>query len=273
MASPRFGTPALTRRLLTAAIALVAALASAVPAHAAVADRAASMDGGGLARFDQLNTAFGALTVADRASYDGRRAAHAQIDGGGNAYSRGLFNVDWRDGDEVWYGAAFLLPHGFIDAMQGQVDLLRSDNWPTDPTTTDRSGVVIWHGDGRAHLIRQKLGVEERTLAKPFRLPEGRWFWLEIHQRLSRGSGALSEVFVNGRRVARSTAPNSYGRGVQRLRAGIVAVDAARQQRALDLYFDRVSISSHGPRGPVAQSRSSRRRAARAARHLRVVRS
>lgn len=248
--------PPVLRRLITAALPLVTVLTLGVsPAPAAVTDRTASIDTGGLTRFDQLNTAFGSLSVVARTAYDGRRAARAHIDGGANAFSRGLFNVDWADGEDVWYSAAFLLPRGFTDRMQGEVDLLRWDNWPTDPETTDRSGVVIWHGDSRARLVRQKLGVEQVPLGRTFRLPEGRWFLLEVHQRLDRGAGALSEVFLDGRRVVRSTAPNTYGRGVQRLRAGIVAVDAVRQRRPLDLYFDRVSIRRSGPRGPIARRR------------------
>lgn len=239
-------------------LALVSVLTVAPSAHGAVADRTASLDNGGLARFDQLNTSAGALAVVRRTAYDGRRAARASITGGANGYSRGLFNVDWNDGDEVWYSAAFRLPRGFVRRMQGEVDLLRWDNWPTDPETTDRGGIVIWHGDGRARLIRQKLGVEQVPLGARFRLPEGRWFLLEVHQRLSRGGGALSEVFLDGRRVAVSRAPNTYGRGVQRLRAGIVAIDAVKQRRPLSLLFDSVGIRGDGSRWPaLRQARSS----------------
>ncbi len=236
-------------RLLPLFAVALGCLPAPTPVSAAVIDRSASIGGSGLQEFDQRGAQLGALQTSRTRAYDGRHSVRATVTGNGNAYSRGIFDVDWGDGDDVWYGTAIYLPRGFHAALQGQVDLLRWDNWVTDPTTTDRSGIVIWRSDRRVHLIRQRLGVEEQTIAPTFRLPEGRWVWLEVHQRLSRGAGALNEVFLDGRLVTRSRTANTYGRRIERLRAGIVATDAVRQQRPLSLWFDRVTIRRGRPAG------------------------
>ncbi|MCW2957553.1 MAG: hypothetical protein JWP18_356, partial [Solirubrobacterales bacterium] len=212
------------------------------------------LDRPGRRNFDQTNTLKGTLRRVHSPAYQGQGSAHAVTRGGGDAYSRGLFEVSWHEGADVWFGAAFLLPRSFGADMQGEVDLLRWDNFPDDRVTTDRSGVVIFQGDRRAHLIRQRLRVEDVPLGRSFTLPVGRWFWLEVHQRLSRDMGALSEVFLDGRRVTVSRAANSYGRTVRRIRFGIVAVDADRQSSPLELWFDRVAVGTR-PRGPVNRVR------------------
>ncbi|MCW3016274.1 MAG: hypothetical protein JWO02_3366 [Solirubrobacterales bacterium] len=216
----------------------------------AVEARQALLDHGSLTAFDQINTQNGTLNIDQRRSYQGAGSARASITGHGNAYSRGLFDVRWSDGDDVWYGAAYLLPDRFFSAMQGEVDILRWDDFPGDRVTTNRSGIAIFEGDHRAHLLRQRLGVEQQTLAPPFDLPANRWFWLEVHQHLSTGRDALSEVFIDGKRVATSTERNSYGRQVRRVRYGIVAVDAQRQRRRLTLWFDRATVGTRR-RGPL----------------------
>ncbi len=223
---------------------LLAAAACAPVANAAVVPRQALLEGTGWGEFDQVNASTATLTLDTTRAYQGVQSAKAAFQGGANGYSRGIYNVNWVDGDDVWYGGAFYLPTGFKASMQGQVDLLRWDNWTVDPTNTDRSGIVIYNSDKKARILRQKLGVEQVPLAAPFDLPEGRWFWIEVHQKLSKGAGALSEVFLDGTKVASSTDPNTYGRGVTRLRSGIVAVDASRQTTPLTLWFDRATLST-----------------------------
>lgn len=204
--------------------------------------------------FDKIEALDGVARRTRRAFYDGPVALHLRAGGHGNAYSRGYFKVRWRDGDDVWFGAALRLPVGFTARMEGQVDLLRWDNYGRLGTHDDRSGVVI-HRDGLASLVRQQLGVEEVDLGAPFPLPEGRWFWLEVHQVLGATDGqALSEAYVDGALLATSTVANTYGRGVDRVRYGLVAVDAGRQRRPLDLYLDRATA------GPVRMGPLSPRR-------------
>ncbi len=236
-------------------VACLGALAAPAVAGAAVVDRSATIRTAGLGEFDQLNASRGDLRPSKARAYEGKWSARASILGGGNGFSRGIFNVDWDDGDDVSYGAAFYLPRGFRAAMQGQVDLLRWDNWATDPDTTDRSGIVIYRSDRKARLVRQKLGIEQEAITPRFTLPEGRWFHLEVRQRLSRRSGAVNEVYIDGRRVTRSRKANTYGRGVDRLRAGIVATDENRQRRSLRLWFDRVTVRRGRPVGVPARRR------------------
>jgi hypothetical protein len=234
----------------------LAAAGAASPAGAAVVPSQANLEGSAWGEFSQVNASTGTLTLDRTRAYDGSQSAKAVFSGGANGYSRGIQNVAWRDGDDVWYGAAFFLPTGFKASMQGQVDLLRWDNFLVDETNTDRSGIIIYRSDHKARIMRQKLGVEEVGLAAPFDIPEGRWFHLEVHQHLSRGAGALSEVYLDGAKIASSTQPNTYGRGVDRIRTGIVAIDANRQKTPLTMWFDHATVgtSQAGPLGaaPVA---------------------
>ncbi|MCW2998927.1 MAG: glycoside hydrolase family 5 [Solirubrobacterales bacterium] len=217
--------------------------AIAGPANATVVPRQAHMEGPAWSEFDQTNASTGSLNLDKSRAYDGAQSAKAVFNGGANGYSRGIQNVDWQDGDDVWYGSAFYLPAGFKDSMQGQVDLLRWDNFTVDETNTDRSGIILYNSDKKARIMRQKLAVEEVPIAAPFDIPEGRWFHLEVHQHLSKGAGALSEVYLDGVKVATSTEPNTYGRGVSRVRSGIVAINASQQKTPLTLWFDRVTVS------------------------------
>jgi len=239
----------LARRLLVAAAVSAAALAAVSgTAAASVVSQSASMDGGKLSGFSQLNTLASTLAVDSTRAYDGTYSAKASYLGGAdNAYSRGLWNVSWVTNDDVWYSAAYYLPVGFKSAMQGEVDLLRWDNWLSHPSDTDWGGVVIYGGDKKARLMRFNMKGSSTVLVGPFDVPEGRWFTLEVHQRLSGSSGdALSELYLDGTLVGRSTAANTYGRTIERLRTGLVADGGAKQTNPLTLWFDRARIST-GP--------------------------
>lgn len=234
--------PRLLRRLSALIVLLVGLMhppASRTPAPATPRSVAPALD--------EVDARHGSLRAGGGPPVRRRGAVRARtLGGGGNAYSRGRIDVAWKDGQAVRFGADFLLPRGFRDRMQGQVDLLRWDDYPTVRHRTHRAGVVLFRGDRRAHLVRQRLGVEEVAITGPFDLPEGRWFHLEVRQRLGAGSRARNEVWVDGRPVARSDRPNTYGNGVDRVRFGLVAVDAERQRRPLTLWFAR----PHAGRAP-----------------------
>jgi hypothetical protein len=172
-----------------------------------------------------------------------------------NKYARAAADdIDWGQGTDVWYGGAFYLAKGFYDAQQGEIDLLRWDNFEVDRSSTDRGGVVLYGGDetGNAYLMRARLGGEQDELIGPFRLAEEEWHWIEVHQRFSAGStDDLSELFVDGERIGRTKQPNWYGRPITAIRFGLVATGGARQERPLSLWFDRPSISDRmlGPAG------------------------
>jgi hypothetical protein len=226
---------------LLAGTALVVLLPAA--AMAAVEPRSAGLETGKFDEFSQTNVQKGSLSPATDRAYDGRTSARATYAGGGeNGYSRAIWNVRWESGEDVWFAAAYYLPVGFHSKVQGQVDLLRWDNWASRPSDTDWGGVSISALDRRARLLRFGSGRRAKdTLVGPLDLPEGRWFTLEVHQRLSAGSDALSELYVDGALVGSSGQPNTYGRGIERIRYGIVGIDAGAQREPLDLWFDRAS--------------------------------
>ncbi|HMS60908.1 MAG TPA: hypothetical protein PKD63_01425, partial [Solirubrobacteraceae bacterium] len=225
-------------------------LVVASPAEAVVVPRSAGMESGTLTEFDQVSQLGGTVTTDSSKAFAGTWSARAQYAGGGsNAYERGIWGVSLKDGDDVWYSAAYFLPVGFKAAMQGEVDLLRWDNWVSHPDDTDWGGLVIFGSDKRMRLMRFAKGASaSTTLVGPFDVPEGRWVRLEVHQVLG-AQTALSEVFMDGALVGRSTQPNTYGRPIERLRAGIVAISAGKQTNPLTLWFDSVALSGQSAGG------------------------
>jgi hypothetical protein len=200
--------------------------------------RVATLEAGNLSQFDQTNATTGSLSViADRA-YD-------------NGFARGIFNVSWPNGTEIWFGGAFFLPAGFYASQQGYVSLMRWDNYPTYESNGNTCGFAIYGSDRRARFVcGQYNGAGTVIIAGPFDIPEGRWVWLEAHQRLS-NSSPLTEVFVNGQRIATSNAVVNGGRTIERIRYGIVAISPAQQIRPISVIFDRASYA-RGYIGPLA---------------------
>lgn len=228
---------------------LLAAMMLPAPSEGAVLPTTATFESGTFGEFSQTNAANGTLSNTTTRAYQGSRAARATYDGGtANAYSRGIWNVGWQPGENVWYGAAFYLPVGFKASMQGQIDLVRWDNYGSMPSGTERGGVSIYNSDKRARLIRQKDGLEQAAIGSSFELPEGRWFWIEVRQRLSL-TDPLSEVYLDGMRIFSSTTKNSYGHLIDRIRYGIVAIAAGSQTKPLELFFDSAAVST-APIGP-----------------------
>jgi predicted RecA/RadA family phage recombinase len=243
-------------RVLRLTVLLIVALALVLPATAAatVQPMLADMSGGDLSQFSQTNAMVGSLSVVP-GGYGLPYAAKATYDGGGgNGYSRGIFDVNWQQGDDVWYGAAYYLPVGFHAAMQGQVAVLRWDNWASHPDDTDQGGIVINGGDKRSYLERDHESNgqwSQSEYAGPFDLPEGRWFWLEVHQHLSPVAGSVSEVYLDGQRIVYSTDQNMFGRPIERIRYGLVAIAESAQMNPLWLQFSRASVST-SELGPIA---------------------
>jgi hypothetical protein len=215
-------------------------------ASAAVAPKTADMNAGSFAGFDQTNATTGALTIDRSRSYEGGAAAHASYAGGGaNGFARGIFNVGWANGDDVYYGGAFYLPAGFKAAMKSETDLMRHDNFGAN-STTDYGGIGLLKSDGKYVASTPGSGSgDDMNVAAPFDVPEGRWFWLEVHQKLSPTTGvAVNEVWIDDQLVSSSSKANSYGRGVTRLRYGLVAIGEGAQSTPLDLWFDRAMVRS-----------------------------
>ena len=252
-------------------LALVLLLGLACGAHAQVTPWAADMENGMLNEFSQINAVHGTIENVGWASYTGVRCAKVTYDGSGyNGYARGIFSPGdpgsraWRIGDSVWYGAAFWLPRAplpgdtsqtisFMASVKGQVALMRWDNF-VDGSPVDRSGVVIYGGDKKAHLVRQRDDAQTELSPVSFDLPEGRWFWLEVHQVLSPYSSStavLNEVYLDGQLMLRSGVANvrTDTRPITRMRYGIVSMAPGAQTNPLYFLFDRARISPW-PIGP-----------------------
>lgn len=242
---------------LLAVLAILLPGSSPPPARAAVVAQAAHLETGDFSEFGAPDVADGQLFSTTSRSYDGRRSARATYCGGGdNGFARGVFGVHVGPGRDFWYGAAFFLPPGFSRSVQGEVDILRWDNFGRYGGRGDYGGVSIFDSDKRGHLDRGRYAGPGDDLAGPFSLPEGRWFWLEVHQYLASNQTALNEVFIDGRRVAISSAANSFGRSIGRVRYGIVAIAAGVQTRPLRLWFDRAWAGGHRA-GPLRPARTA----------------
>jgi hypothetical protein len=141
--------------LVTSLLAVaILALSLAAPAGAAVRKTSFELDGD-LSRFDAVNVSGGTLNVGSTQAYgSGTYSAHASYAGGGvEGAERGVFNVSWESGDDVWYDAAFYLPPGFKQSQSSNVDLLRWDNWPTYGSASDYGGISLYGSDHKARLV------------------------------------------------------------------------------------------------------------------------
>lgn len=201
----------------------------------------------------EANTLNGSLVPTTACGYGDRSSYLASYSGGSaNGYARGVWHVSWQTGDEVRFGGAFYLPRGFASSLQGQVDLLRWDNWPDDPVSTNWGGIGIWSSDRRARLLDMGANRPPVQLGAAFDVPEGRWTRIEVHQQLAEKERPTSTVFLDGREAAKSMRSNTRTTRVSRLRAGVVAISAGRQTSPLRLWFDAVTFgrleSFVGPR-------------------------
>jgi hypothetical protein len=229
-----------------------------IRSQAAVSTVQANLETGDFSQFNMGSQSSNAsiTNVTDNA-YDGTHSGKAVYNGGTqNAYARALQSINWNDGDDVWFGEAVYLPAGYKNAMQGQTDLLRWDNYPSyDPANANRTdtcgtlgGLVIWGSDKKARFVNDHYtcNLGEEVLVGPFDIPEGQWVWFDVHQKLSQTNGAaLTEVFMNGSRIGASTARNkTSATPIERIRFGLVAISAGSQTNPLSLWFDRAYIGS-----------------------------
>jgi hypothetical protein len=204
----------------------------------------AGFETGNVSAFDQASTLNGSLVASQVAPLHGAWCAEATYRGGGaNGYARGIFDPKWQTGDRIRYSAAFRLPVGFYSSQQGQIDLMRWDNFPLHGAAADFGGIVIYGSDKRARLVRGHYNGEEIPLGSSFALPEGHWFTISVFQRLTL-HGPLSKVRVDGALVASSGDQNFYGRRIDRIRYGIVAITAGQQLNGLRLWFDDANAMS-----------------------------
>jgi hypothetical protein len=183
-------------------------------------------------------------------AYEGNYSAHLLSPGTTNGPYAG-FTVNWPNGTDIWYGSAFKLDPGFI-SRSNRVMIMRWLNSHL-PNTASRWGGIELGTDDQFHLIRESTSARQE-LGSSFTLPEGSWFWIEVHQWLESdgvNKKPISEVFVDGGLVASSSAVNAFpdGEGVpNRLYFGYPLRTSASNYTEMSL--DRASISPI-QRGPV----------------------
>ena len=192
--------------------------------------------------FDGNSTTTNAtLTSTTERAFAGTRAAKVTYDGSpGDPFARTWYDVDWASGSDVWYGAAFYVSD---PAKLQWTDLIRWDNFSLYQGSGDTGGLFVENG-----VLKVKR--EDYTGANFLRLvdggpiPAGRWFWVEVHQKLAGVDGqALTELYVDGVKRGSSTLANSRGRPVTSIRHGYVSNAAGGG--ASTLHLDRASISQH----------------------------
>lgn len=171
------------------------------------------------------------------------------------------FKVHWKRGQRVTYGAAFYLPARFHSATTGQQALMIWDSVPGAGGREAEGGIAIDYATNRGYLVSGTAtgqAIREHVLARPFALPIGRWFTLQVRQLLASGSAAYSEVYLNRKLIVSSRAPDLSVRRVSRVRYGIVRLSGGAQQGAVSLDFDRaLATSSPGYVSPLAGDRYS----------------
>ena len=206
-----------------------------------VGGKLGTFEPGAFGEFDGHSAASGTIVPTTERAYDGIHSAKASYNGSGeNGFARTWFEVHFNKGSDIWYGGAYYIPSK--RAMPCWYSLVRWDNYITYGSDGDVGGIEI-STSGRARLMRQDYsGDNYAVLTDEFDLPEGRWFWLEVHQRLSDQNGdALSEVFLDGNRVGASNVANSRGRVVNEVRHGLVAL-AGECAPAGSIFLDRASV-------------------------------
>ena len=110
----------------------------------------AGFESGDWREWSQLSTNDGSGAIVASPVYEGSRAGQLTVYGGaGNKYARGYFDniSSWPMGSDHWFGGAFYLPPGTISAMQGDVAIMRWDDWALAQYTQDQFGVWL-HGVG-----------------------------------------------------------------------------------------------------------------------------
>jgi hypothetical protein len=212
------------------------------PTIATTTPSRATMEGGGFSEFSSINSGSqGTLSVDSPRAYEGTRSGHAYTPSGQfNKYARGIWDVNWTGGQDVWYGGAVYLPADFYSRQQGDVDIMRWDNWALAQRSQDQSGVTI-RQDGRLGMLFKNLDTNEYTnlITPAAPLSTGAWHHIDVRQRFGGDGDAVNELWVDGTRVGASTTHNWRGRPATHHRIGLVAEDAYRQTNSLDLWFDR----------------------------------
>jgi arylsulfatase A-like enzyme len=234
--------------------------------------------------YDQVDKGAGAQAVSDSARFfDGTKSVKVSYDGsacpvGGCETDRGSTRMmyvygtpgqpgtGFGDGYEGYLGGAFFLPRAFPTQQKGYIELFRWDNARQYGAGADKGGIAVSPSTHEGQLFRADLNAVEgdsgfHRIGAKFPIPFGRWADIYVHQKLrgasSQTAEAISEVFVNGKRVL--TAPgeaNSGGRGFDRLVWGLPQMDTTQMGNVtqpgtvVSYWFDRAYASQEAAPPP-----------------------
>ncbi|MDQ6821731.1 MAG: hypothetical protein M3076_15590 [Actinomycetota bacterium] len=226
------------------AIALIATLgpATAQAALLSAADENLAAFSGGLVQTNGTLTAVSGGYGRDAQSFS------ATYSGTGGGAASGSFQVRWKQGQTVSYGAAFELPTGFHSATAGSQTLLRWDSRPEASGAVEQEGVVVDYSNDTASLVDTTVSgvlATQRVIAGPFPLPIGSWFTLQVRQLLGSGATAYTDVYENGQLVAASRVPTFAGTRINHVRYGIVQLDAGADQGPVSMSFDQATAANY----------------------------
>jgi hypothetical protein len=191
-------------------------------------------------------------TDYDADSSNNYAEARTVVDTGSRWASGWLAANQISDGDDVWYGSAFFLPNDFL-TENTTVDLMK---WESSAGTYGGGIRLLGSGTAtdRLRLFRSNGTTTYLGPAEGFAPPLGKWFWLEVHQKLGKtpGSPTLNEVFLDGRLVVSTTEQNRETADtgdVVRLKYGIVH-NSSPAGTDTSLRVDRSTLTA-APMGPV----------------------
>ena len=185
---------------------------------------------------------------------DGDYVVKAKISGSGSDYARTQFQHDdagvakWGEGTDVWYSASFYLPLGFYAAKNTSNDIMRWDAYVNGEQ--DMQGGLGMRSDDTLRIMSNYSYSE--PLKTSYKIPEGQWTQVEVHQKISETNGkALNEIYVDGDLIGSSTTANFKGsaypedeQAINRLRVGLVSEGSVSDTNTL--YFDKVVVSKAG---------------------------
>jgi hypothetical protein len=240
------------------------ALPLASSAHAATQTRSDSFESGNLSNWDiapNVTPSSSSVVVDKNNPCSGSYSALAHIPGSASAnqFARTIWgnssgvsgNLNLGQGTDFWYSESLFLPAGFTSSMQSYFVPMRWDNYGVSNVT--RSGLAMYQ-DGTFRLMAEqdKVVPQYNLLGNTaFRLSEGVYHTLEVHQRLNSTNGqALNELYVDKTLVGSSTTRNYFGQPVSAIRYGIVAINQGTQTKPLTVRYDNAYLGS--TRNPAA---------------------
>ena len=243
LATPRFKESESTRAVIEDAPVAQAEQLPGVPTWQDL--RAADLRQGDFGEFDSTSVLNGRLFIIEPSERwpavgDSPFLARASINGGGrNGYARAEWHVDWGQAATFRTDMNLYLPHDFYDSLDGSVQLL---GWDTFPTLDNQMRLIISGENHRAHLFLKSDG-DDSILTNSFWIPAGQWLNIAVEQKISDDDG-WSHVYLDGELVASGSGDTATRYPVTRIRYGLVAIHAGVQKHDVSLNFGSVHLST-----------------------------